>query len=58
LGGEKREAQHQRGEQADLHFDEEGLENVGEDDFALPGRQQRLDEEGEDRRREIEAGEE
>ena len=58
LGREDREADHQRGEEGDLHLDEEGLENVGVDELALAGAEQRLDQKGEDRLGEIEADEE
>jgi hypothetical protein len=42
---------------ATFHLDKEGFENVGVDQLALPGRQQWLDKDSEDRLGEIKAGE-
>ncbi len=58
LRREHREADHQRGEEGDLHLDEKGLENIDIDQLALARAEQRLDQDGEDRLGEIEAGEE
>src|SRR6185503_11236206 len=49
-----REGEHERREKGDLYVDKEGFENVGVDEPTLPCTQQGLDQEGENRLREIE----
>ena len=58
LRRDHREAQHDRREQCDLHLREESFENVGVDQLALPGPDQRLDQNGENILRVSEADEE
>ena len=58
LDREHRKAEHQRCEEGDLHFHEEGFEYVGVDQPALPSSQQGLDQHRENRLGEIEADEE
>ncbi len=58
LRRQHREAQHQRGEQPDLHLHEESLENVDVNEPALAGPEQGLHQDRENVAREIEADEE